>query len=157
MTHSIRRASENDLDAIMALEEASFTTDAWSRQSMASEIGNPHCFYLVATSDEHPDALAGYAGLLCPEGAGDGDIQTIAVAHAERGKGVGRALMTALLEEADRRRARQVFLEVRADNPVAHSLYLSLGFEDLAVRPHYYQPDGVDAVVMRADRTRSQD
>ncbi|MFB2554718.1 ribosomal protein S18-alanine N-acetyltransferase [Herbiconiux liangxiaofengii] len=148
--YRLRRAVATDLDAVMALERSSFTTDAWSQESMASELGNPNCFYLVAVADESPDAVAGYAGLLCPPGSGDGDIQTIAVSPADRGKGLGRALMAALMAEAVRRDARQIFLEVRADNPVAHSLYLSLGFEDLAVRPNYYQPDGVDAVVMRA-------
>jgi N6-L-threonylcarbamoyladenine synthase/ribosomal-protein-alanine N-acetyltransferase len=42
-----------------------------------------------------------------------------------------------------------VFLEVRADNPGARALYESLGFAEIAVRPDYYQPDGVDAVIMR--------
>ena len=42
---------------------------------------------------------------------------------------------------------REVFLEVRADNPGAQSLYESLGFEAIAVRPRYYQPDDVDALV----------
>jgi len=42
-----------------------------------------------------------------------------------------------------------VFLEVRADNPGARSLYETLGFAEIAVRPKYYQPDGVDAVIMR--------
>jgi ribosomal protein S18 acetylase RimI-like enzyme len=54
-----------------------------------------------------------------------------------------------LLLEAKSRGAREVFLEVRADNPVARSLYDSLGFEQIAVRARYYQPDGVDAHIMR--------
>ena len=57
--------------------------------------------------------------------------------------------MTALLEEAEARNATRVFLEVRADNPHAIALYASLGFEEIAVRPGYYQPEGVDAVIMK--------
>jgi ribosomal protein S18 acetylase RimI-like enzyme len=38
---------------------------------------------------------------------------------------------------------------VRADNPNAKSVYQSLGFEQIAVRAHYYQPDDVAAIVMR--------
>ncbi len=56
-----------------------------------------------------------------------------------------------LLAEASRRRVREVFLEVRADNPVAQALYASEGFAELGRRPRYYQPDGVDALVMRLD------
>ncbi|MFC7765894.1 GNAT family N-acetyltransferase [Leucobacter soli] len=54
-----------------------------------------------------------------------------------------------LLDEAARRGVHEVFLEVRADNPVARGLYASLGFDEIGVRPRYYQPDDVDAVVMR--------
>jgi ribosomal-protein-alanine N-acetyltransferase len=68
-----------------------------------------------------------------------------------RGRGVGRALMHALIDEARRRGANELFLEVRDDNPVARRLYGSLGFEEIGVRPGYYQPDGVDAVAMRLD------
>ncbi len=150
MTWQLRRAQPGDLDEIMALEESSFTTDAWSRASMEREIGHPECYYLVGVDAEHPDALQGYAGLLCPRGASDADIQTIAVAEAARGKGLGRQLMNRLLGEAATRGASSIFLEVRADNPAAHGLYLSLGFDDIAVRPAYYQPDGVDAIVMKA-------
>lgn len=38
---------------------------------------------------------------------------------------------------------------MRADNPVAHALYDSLGFIAIGVRPGYYKPDRVDAIVMR--------
>ena len=57
--------------------------------------------------------------------------------------------MQHLIAEARDRGATELFLEVRADNPNAQALYESLGFEQLAIRPNYYQPDGVDAIVMR--------
>jgi ribosomal protein S18 acetylase RimI-like enzyme len=41
------------------------------------------------------------------------------------------------------------FLEVRADNDAAVALYESEGFEAIDRRVGYYQPDGVDAIVMR--------
>ncbi|SDY44363.1 ribosomal protein S18-alanine N-acetyltransferase [Herbiconiux ginsengi] len=152
MTWQLRRAGAADLDAIMALEQASFENDAWSRDSMRRELANPHCYYLVAVDAEAGTGLVeGYAGLSCPVGSTDADIQTIAVAERSRGRGLGRQLMGRLLDEAMTRRAKTVFLEVRADNPVAHALYVSLGFADIAVRPNYYQPDGVDAIVMRAE------
>jgi N6-L-threonylcarbamoyladenine synthase/ribosomal-protein-alanine N-acetyltransferase len=58
-------------------------------------------------------------------------------------------LVQSLIAEARQRGASEVILEVRADNPGAQSLYDTLGFEAIAVRPKYYQPDGVDAIVMR--------
>lgn len=142
---ALRRATLSDLDAIMELETSIFPTDAWSPGMMAAELEGPHGYYLVAVAD---DAIAGYAGLLAPDGA-DGDIQTLAVAASHRRTGIGSALLDALLQEASRRGARQVFLEVRADNPAAQQLYRSRGFEQIARRRHYYQPDDVDALVFR--------
>jgi len=146
----LRRAAPADLDAIMDLETSTFGSEAWSRASMRAELASRHGYYLVA--EQHADfPLVGYAGLLAPAGSGQADIQTIAVAPEARGHGLGRSLMVALLAEASARAATEVFLEVRADNPNAQALYSSLGFEQIAVRPQYYQPDGVDAHIMRLD------
>jgi ribosomal-protein-alanine N-acetyltransferase len=93
-------------------------------------------------------SLLGYAGLLAPKGGGQGDVQTIAVAPAARGMGLGRGHMHALITESRRRGIAELFLEVRADNPIARSLYRSLGFEEIGVRPRYYR-HGIDAVLMR--------
>ena len=146
---ALRRATLDDLDAIDRLESSTFTEDAWSRSTMRSELASKHTYYLVAVDPDTPDELAGYAGLLAPKGSGDADIQTIAVAPFARRHGLGRMLMLALMAEALARGASYVFLEVRADNPNARTLYESLGFEQIAVRANYYQPAGVDAHIMR--------
>lgn len=142
----LRAATGDDLVAIIALERASFPTDAWSEQMMREELASPHSHYLVA---EEAGRLVGYGGVRVPRGATDADIQTIAIAEAARGRGHGRTLLAELLASARARGAREVFLEVRADNPVAQRLYESEGFVELARRPRYYQPDDVDAVVMK--------
>ena len=141
---------DDDLDAVMALETSIFGSDAWHREMMRAEMVNPNCRYLVAELTNAP-VVVGYAGLLCPPGSGDGDIQTIAVSPEMRGQGLGREMMTELLAEAQRRAATRVFLEVRADNAVAQALYRDLGFIPVGVRAGYYQPDDVDAVMMRWD------
>jgi len=143
-----RTATLADLDGIMALEHASFPTDAWSAAMMREELASPHGWYVVV---EEAGRLIGYAGLRAVRGARDADIQTITISEAARGRGRGRALLTALLEEAGRREVHDVFLEVRADNPVAQALYASEGFIEVGRRPRYYQPDDVDAIVMQLD------
>lgn len=145
---TIRHATIDDLDAIMRTERASFPTDAWSETMMAEELASPHCHYVVC---EVAGNIAGYAGLRAAPGASDADVQTIAIHDDYRGAGRGRLLLAALLDEAARRGAREVFLDVRADNPVAEALYLSEGFTEIGRRPRYYQPDDVDAVVMKLD------
>ena len=145
---SIRTATVADLDQIMAIERAAFPRDAWSESSMRAELASPHGRYIV---DAQAGRVVGYAGLRALPGARDADVQTIVVAEASRGHGRGRALLHELLAEAERRRAREVFLEVRADNPPAQALYRSEGFTEIGRRARYYQPDDVDAVVMRLD------
>ncbi|MEO6943821.1 MAG: ribosomal protein S18-alanine N-acetyltransferase [Lacisediminihabitans sp.] len=148
MTWQLRRATVEDLDAIMVLENGVFGTDAWSAENMRAELASQHTWYLVAErlSD---DGIDGYAGLSAPQGAHDGDIQTIAVAEPARHQGLGRTLIQALVAEARKRGASQVFLEVRADNGGAQHLYETLGFVAIAERIGYYQPDNVDAIVMK--------
>ena len=143
-----RAATLDDLDAIMALERASFPSDAWSDAMMREELASPHGWYIVV---EEAGRVIGYAGLRAPRGARDADIQTITIASTARGRGRGRALLRELLEEAARRGITAVYLEVRADNPVAQSLYASEGFTEVGRRPRYYQPDDVDAIVMRVE------
>ncbi|XPP26553.1 MAG: ribosomal protein S18-alanine N-acetyltransferase [Leucobacter sp.] len=143
----LRAATEADLDAIWAIESTVFGAEAWSRAMMREELTAEHRVYL-ALVDERGTVL-GYGGLLAV--GVDGDIQTIAVAPEARGAGHGRTMMNALLDAAEDRGVGEVFLEVRADNPTARALYVSLGFAEIAVRPRYYQPEGVDAVVMRLD------
>lgn len=142
---ALRTATIEDLDAIWAIEASVFGAEAWSRELMREELTADYREYLAL---ETPDgAVVGYGGLLAV--GEEGDIQTIALTPATRGTGQGRRLLNALLDAGAVRGVREVFLEVRADNPVARSLYASIGFEELGVRPGYYQPDNIDAVVMK--------
>jgi ribosomal-protein-alanine N-acetyltransferase len=150
MTWALRRASLDDLDGIMAIEHAVFANDAWARESMASELASVHNYYLVASPLEGGDGVFdAYAGLLAPRGATQADVQSVAVVEGARRRGLARTLVRALVAEARDRGTREVFLEVRVDNLGAQALYESLGFERIAVRTGYYQPDNVDAAVMR--------
>jgi ribosomal-protein-alanine acetyltransferase len=148
MSQKIRIASEADLENIMQIETACFGNDAWSKSNMKSELLAPHTTYVVA---EEGNSLIGYAGLSKLASSTTSDIQTIAVRESHRGLGVGRKLMESLLDFASKQNAKEVFLEVREDNPTPQKLYFSLGFEAIDRRENYYQPDGVAAIVMRLD------
>ena len=152
MRYTIRPAQIADLAAIMELEHDAFASDYWSEASMRDELTASHTSYFVVartTSAEPGYRVVGYAGLAKLPGSAQSDVQTIAVESRERDKGLGRRLMEQLIAEARRLGATEIFLDVRADNPVAQHLYESLGFETIDRRKTYYQPDGVDAIVMR--------
>jgi ribosomal-protein-alanine N-acetyltransferase len=154
MTWQLRRASVADLNHIMQIERSVFATDAWSESAMRAELESANTVYVVATALGAPDVVQGYAGLMVPAGATEADVQTIAVSPDVRRMGLGRVLMHALLKAARSAGVREVFLEVRADNAGAQTLYDSLGFVGIGVRPGYYQPDDVDAIVMKLELPR---
>jgi N6-L-threonylcarbamoyladenine synthase len=149
MSYLIREALHTDLDQIMVLENSCFGSDAWDPDTMHSELVAKHTHYLVAVSSDETQPLLGYAGISKIPGNDQADIQTIAVSEQSRGQGIGKALMLKLLQQARQEQTEEMFLEVRADNPAAQKLYLNLGFEHIDTRKRYYQPDDVDAWVMR--------
>ena len=137
--------SKEHLTTVMDLEQKLFPEDAWSSTSMASELAANHTYYLGIFAPE----LIGYAGLSTAAGSFSSDIQTIGIASEQRGKGLGRELMQRLIAKARELGSEQIMLEVRADNAVAIALYKDIGFEQIDVRKRYYQPAGVDALIMR--------
>jgi len=134
-----------DIPELVALEEELFPEQPWSDAAFWSELAHVPAtrWYMV---HEDADGIDGYVGLMAvpPEA----DVQTIAVSTRAQGNGLGRELLSALIDEARRRECSQVFLEVRSNNASAVTLYESVGFERQAVRTDYYGP-GRDAVVMR--------
>ncbi|MGH8970260.1 MAG: ribosomal protein S18-alanine N-acetyltransferase, partial [Actinomycetes bacterium] len=122
-----------DVATLMGIERELFP-DPWSVETFWSELagvpGTRH--YLVAEVDGVP---AGYAGLFAT--GHQADVQTVAVAAAHQGTGIGAVLLTALLDEARRRGCGEVLLDVRADNAPAQRLYDRFGFERIAVRRGY--------------------
>lgn len=140
----VRDMTVDDVIAVSVLEQRLFPVDAWPLQMFLDELSQPETRrYFVAESEE---GIVGYAGLMCIEPIAD--VQTIAVVPGYEGRGIGSTLLTGLIDEARRRNAADVLLEVRADNPRAQRLYLRFGFEQIHVRPCYYR-DGVDALIMR--------
>jgi ribosomal-protein-alanine N-acetyltransferase len=134
-----------DVEAVAALELDLFPDDPWSPEQLWGELAHvPETRWYAVHEDA--EGVAGYVGLLAvpPEG----DVQTIGVAPRAQGRGLGRALLDALVAEASRRGCTQLFLEARADNAPALALYERAGFERQGRRRDYYGP-GRDALVMR--------
>jgi ribosomal-protein-alanine N-acetyltransferase len=146
-TVRLREMNRADMAAIIALEQELFPEDAWTPEMFAAEFAQPPSrrLYLVA---EEGNALIGYAGMMFTGGS-QADVVTLAVDPGRWGRGTGTALLTALVDEAEKRGYQEVLLEVREDNPRARQLYLRHGFAEIGIRRGYYQPSGVDAVVMR--------
>lgn len=73
---------------------------------------------------------------------GECHILNLCIEASYQGSGWGKSLLIKLLELAQKRRCRVVFLEVRISNKRAFSLYHALGFNEVAVRKNYYPATG---------------
>lgn len=151
----LRPFETRDIDIVVPIEQELFPDDPpWSADTFASELAHVPAtrWYVVAVDNAKDDAggdvVVGYAGLMHSGQVGDpADVQTIAVARQRQRRGIGSVLMRALLDEADRRRAAEVMLDVRADNVAAQAFYHGFGFTEVRRRRRYFG-DGVDGVVM---------
>lgn len=151
----LRPMTSADLADVLALERELFPDDPWTLEMFAEEIAQPPASRLYLVAEEPATwALAGYAGMMFVPGGAQADVLTIAVTPRQWGHGVGSALLSTLIQAARDRDCAEVLLEVREDNPRARGLYLRRGFEEIGVRRGYYQPSGVDAIVMRKDLRR---
>ncbi|WP_313676261.1 ribosomal protein S18-alanine N-acetyltransferase [Mycolicibacterium sp.] len=120
--------------------------DPWPEAAFVRELAARHNRYVAARVG---DTLVGYAGIsrLGRVRPFEYEIHTVGVDPAYQGHGIGRAMMTRLLDDVD----GAVFLEVRTDNEPAMALYRSLGFVTVGVRKRYYRASGADAFTMRRE------
>src|SRR5919197_2219382 len=131
----IRPMSESDISDVIAVERASY-------QFPCSE-GIFRDFLLVGyvcrvvTVDE---TIIGYG--VMSVGAGEAHILNLCVGELYRCRGVGKRLLTYLIERGAAAGISEAFLEVRPSNTSAIRLYLSLGFEQVGMRRGYYQAVG---------------
>jgi ribosomal-protein-alanine N-acetyltransferase len=137
-----RDAEACDLDAVAALERASFPVP-WKRDYFEVEIGAPYRYNRVAIGPKGD--LAGY--VFCAFAAGELHVNKIAVADGQRRRGVASLLMDEVLGFALRARVEEIYLEVRVSNRPAREFYGALGFREAGRRSRYYL-DGEDALVM---------
>ena len=75
-------------------------------------------------------------------------VTTIGVEPAFRGRGLGELLLVAMFDEALRRGANWLTLEVRVSNEPAQGLYRKYGFAVQGTRKRYYSDNNEDALIM---------
>ncbi|MCR5681485.1 MAG: ribosomal protein S18-alanine N-acetyltransferase [Clostridiales bacterium] len=140
---TVRPASADELPAILAIEDASFTCP-WSEESFreAFEAEN------IAIYAAHRDGvLVGFSCLLAI--GEEAEILNIASSPAVRRSGVGQALLSRMIGEAAAKGVTELYLEVRDSNAAARSLYRKNGFTEIGIRRHYYIKPREDAILMK--------
>lgn len=138
-----RQMTEEDIDQILEIEQASFATP-WSRDAFYNELyQNQFAVYLVL---EEKSRVVGYCGVWIV--VDEAHITNVAMLPEFRGKGMGEAIMRKLMLVAKGKGARTMTLEVRVSNDVARSLYRKLGFQEGGIRKNYYTDNQEDGLVM---------
>ena len=130
---------------VTELEKQCFSSP-WSENSISGELTNPLSLWLVAVEG---DTVCGYVGSQAV--LGEADMMNLAVLPSCRRQGVGRLLVTELVEALKGAGNHCLTLEVRASNTPAIALYASMGFSEVGRRPRYYTKPEEDALILRKE------
>lgn len=140
-TPTIKRISTSDLDAVAELETSCFF-EPWSASALKLLTTNDAVGFVCMDGNT---ALA-YGGMLYAPF--EGQITNVAVSPLARRQGLGRTIVSALIEDAIEKDLEQIALEVRTSNQAAIALYESLGFFRAGIRKHFYKHPTEDGLVM---------
>lgn len=142
--HAGEKAKDEELlQALLLLEERCFS-DPWSYGMLQSALADPSVVLLTLYEGE---VLAGYMMLMTV--LPDGEILNLAVMPEYRRRGFADRLFDACTEYACHVGIEMFFLEVRASNTPAISLYEKQGFVTVGRRKNYYRCPREDALVLR--------
>jgi len=139
--------SPADIEAILAVEQASFT-NPWTREMYLAELENTGVsyFFLAKGPDGEVVGFCSFWRVL-----DEVHINNLAVLPERRRARVGSALLRRVLEEGARLGATRTTLEVRRSNGAALRLYEQFGFSEAGVRAGYYSNPVEDALVLWRD------
>lgn len=141
----VRTLGVDDLPRVMEIERMSFSTP-WKESTFRSLLLRTDTDLFAADAD---GTLVGYAA--CWTVVDQAELGNVAVDGRARGRGIGGALVDAVLRRVAERGARECFLEVRVSNEDAQSVYRGRGFEVVGRRRAYYSQPREDALVMRRE------
>lgn len=137
----IRRATIDDLDDLVELENSAFAIERMSARQLRRHLESLTAEILVATRERH---IVGAAVVFFRRRSDIARLYSIAVAADDRGTGLGEALLARVAHSARRRGDQRLRLEVRSDNQTAQRLYERLGYRHFGSHSKYYE-DGQDA------------
>jgi ribosomal-protein-alanine N-acetyltransferase len=145
MSLTLQPAREADLTRVATLHAECFPDEAWNSSSLATVLAMPGADGRICYGEDGTPC-----GVLLDQCLGpDGEILTLGIAPAWRGRGIAKILMQDLIVRAADGGAQRLLLEVAADNTAALALYTSFGFARQGIRRHYYrrsQGPSVDAL-----------
>jgi len=150
---TIALAAPADLDQVLVLEALCFHSP-WSRPAFEAEFQNHFSRFIVARTGGEEGPIAGFAIYWIVED--EGHIINFAVRPEVRRRGIARAMLERIIEDAADAGCRIATLEVRTGNAGAIALYRGFGFIPVTIRQKYYVDNEEDALVMMLEITHSR-
>lgn len=141
---TLRKATPEDLPALISIEHACFHSDRLSSRQMRYHVLRDKRVMLVAEIDQQ---VVGYGLIFLYTHRKAARLYALAVLPEWHNKGIGNQLISALLQSAKQNGQTSCRLEVRHKNQAALHAYLRLGFKKVAELPNYYN-DGEDGIRM---------
>lgn len=141
----IRKASLQDLDSLLDLENECFTSDKMKREQYRSLLQKPSAEIILA---ENLNKIIGCIMILYRKNSSIARIYSLAVSPSYRQAGIAKKLSIACENLAKKRQCSTIILEVRIDNHPAISFYQKNGYEIFGSYNKFYE-DGTDALRMR--------
>ena len=128
---SFREMQLSDLDAVIQIEMVNFPFP-WTVGNFTDSINSGYkCLVLEMAAN-----VIGYAVLMMA--LDEAHLLNVSVAPSQKGKGFGRYLLYHMMQISREKGGLNMFLEVRPSNISAITLYESIGFNEMGVRPGYY-------------------
>ncbi len=129
----------SDLETISDDLEKEFD-DFWNYNILKKDLNNPSSIYVCCKSDSQ---ILGFAGISIVLDIAE--LNNIVIKKSQRGKGLSSLLLEQIINIAKSHSCKKINLEVASSNKIAINLYKKFGFDQVGLRPKYY--DGIDALL----------
>ena len=139
---AIRKLATSDVPAVFVILQESPEAAAWSHESLLQLASADPAAWVV----ELNGVLVGF--LIGRIAADEFEILNMAVSQAHRRSGIGSRLLESALEFSRTVGSARAYLEVRASNAPAISLYARHGFTECGRRAGYYRDPLEDALLL---------
>jgi ribosomal-protein-alanine N-acetyltransferase len=131
----IVRSNDSHIDGIYEIEKSVFAVP-WSKKALYEDIVENILSYYVTALSEKEKRVVGYGGMWLVQD--EAHVTNIAVDKAFQGKGVGSAILEALIRKC----------EISGIRYMTQRLYQKFGFKAEGIRKGYYSDNKKDAIIM---------
>ena len=146
-----------DLDEVLAIEQRAHIAP-WSQVQFTDSLDAGHWAFTlrVLGAEDAPDTLVGYCVMM--PGVDEVSLLNIAIDPSQQHQGWAKKILLVMEDQALAKNLSKIFLEVRASNTPAISLYQKMNYQQVGIRKAYYpmhEGQREDALVMMKELVRA--